>query len=44
VEVTNPEDAAEKETYWIAKDTRSVVKIAAVLPSMGGATLSAELQ
>jgi dienelactone hydrolase len=44
VEVTNPEDAAEKVTYWVAKDTRSVVKMAAVLPSMGGATLSAELQ
>jgi dipeptidyl aminopeptidase/acylaminoacyl peptidase len=44
VEVTNPEDAAEKTTYWIAKDSRSVVKMAAVLPSMGGATLSAELQ
>jgi dipeptidyl aminopeptidase/acylaminoacyl peptidase len=44
VEVTNPEDAAEKVTYWIAKDTRSVVKMAAVMPSMGGATLSAELQ
>jgi hypothetical protein len=44
VEVTNPDDAAEKVTYWIAKDTRSVVKMAAVLPSMGGATLSAELQ
>jgi dipeptidyl aminopeptidase/acylaminoacyl peptidase len=44
VDVTNPEDAAEKVTYWIAKDTRSVVKMAAVLPSMGGATLSAELQ
>ncbi len=44
VEVTNADDAAEKVTYWIAKDTRSPVKIAATMPQMGGATLTAELQ
>jgi dipeptidyl aminopeptidase/acylaminoacyl peptidase len=44
VEVTNPDDPAEKVTYWIDKDSRKPVKMAAVLPSMGGATLSAELQ
>ena len=44
VEVTNQDDSAEKVTYWIAKDTRSAVKIAAAMPQMGGATLTAELQ
>ncbi len=44
VEITNPDDAAERVTYWIAKDTRSPVKIAATMPQMGGATLTAELQ
>lgn len=44
VEVTNQDNNAEKITYWIAKDTRSAVKIAASMPQMGGATLTAELQ
>jgi dipeptidyl aminopeptidase/acylaminoacyl peptidase len=44
VEVTNQDNSAEKITYWIAKDTRSAVKIAASLPQMGGATMTAELQ
>ena len=44
VEVTNQDNSAEKVTYWIAKDTRSAVKIAATMPQMGGATLTAELQ
>jgi hypothetical protein len=44
VEVTNQDNGAEKTTYWIAKDTRSAVKIAATMPQMGGATLTAELQ
>ena len=44
VEVTNQDDSAEKVTYWIAKDTRSAVKIEASMSQMGGATLTAELQ
>jgi dipeptidyl aminopeptidase/acylaminoacyl peptidase len=44
VDVSNSDDPAEKVSYWIAKDTRTVVKMAATLPSMGGATLSAELE
>jgi hypothetical protein len=44
VEVTNQDNSAEKVTYWIAKDTRSAVKIVAAMPQMGGATLTAELQ
>ncbi len=44
VEITNPDDGAERVTYWIAKDTRSLVKTTATMPQMGGATLTAELQ
>jgi hypothetical protein len=36
VEITSTENEADKQTVWIAKDTRKVVKITAVLPSMGG--------
>jgi hypothetical protein len=31
-------------THWIAKDSRKVVRIAAVLPQMNGATVTMELQ
>ena len=34
---------ADHETLWIAKDSRKTVKLAAVLGSMGGATLTGEL-
>jgi hypothetical protein len=44
VDVTNPDDPAERVTYWVAKSNRSVVKIEAKIPAMGGATMSAELQ
>jgi hypothetical protein len=44
VEVTAAENPAEKVTYYIAKDTRTPVKIVAAIPSMGGAKLTAELQ
>ncbi len=44
VEVTSAEGGAEKITMWIAKDARKPVKIAAVMPQMGGATMTAELQ
>jgi len=30
-------------TVWIAADTRTVLKMVATLPDMGGATLTAEL-
>jgi dipeptidyl aminopeptidase/acylaminoacyl peptidase len=43
LEVTNPDDAADKQTVWIAKDNRKVLKIAATLPSLGGAVLTSEL-
>jgi hypothetical protein len=43
VEITSAENEADKQTVWIAKDTRQVVKITAVLPSLGGAVLTSEL-
>jgi dipeptidyl aminopeptidase/acylaminoacyl peptidase len=44
VELTPVEGGAEKVTMWIAKDSRKPVKMAATMPQMGGATLTAELQ
>jgi dipeptidyl aminopeptidase/acylaminoacyl peptidase len=43
VEIVSTDNDADKQTVWIAKDTRKVVKISAVLPSLGGAVLTSEL-
>ncbi len=43
VEIVDSENDADKQTVWIAKDTRQVVKISAVLASMNGALLTSEL-
>jgi len=43
VEATSPDDG-QKSTFWVAKDTRRVVKLQAVLPRMNGAVLTSELQ
>jgi len=43
-EITSGEGGPEKVTMWIAKDSRKAVKISAVLPQMGGAILTAELE
>lgn len=43
VEIVSADDESDKTVLWIAKDSRKVVKITAVLPSMGGATLTSEL-
>lgn len=43
VEITSAENEADKQTVWIARDTRKVVKITAVLLSFGGAILTSEL-
>jgi len=43
VEITSADGGNDKTTVWIAKDTRVPVKISAVLTSMGGAILTAEL-
>lgn len=43
VEVTDAADEADKQIIWIAKDTNRVLKISAILPSLGGAKLTSEL-
>ena len=43
IEVTSGDGGSDKATLWIAKDTRVPVKISAVMTSMGGATMVAEL-
>jgi dienelactone hydrolase len=43
VELTSADGGNDKETVWIAKDTRVPVKIAQVMASMGGAVMTAEL-
>jgi dienelactone hydrolase len=43
VQVTSAEGGPESTTIWIDKATRVPVKIASVLPEMGGATMTAEL-
>jgi len=43
VEIVAADNDADKQTVWITKDSRKVVKISAVIPSMGGAVLTSEL-
>lgn len=43
VEIVDSENDADKQTVWIAKDTRQVLKISAVLASLNGALLTSEL-
>jgi dipeptidyl aminopeptidase/acylaminoacyl peptidase len=43
VEVTSADNDADKTTVWIAKDTRKVLKITAVLTQLNGAILTSEL-
>jgi hypothetical protein len=43
VEVTSA-DGSDKSTVWIAKDSRKAVKMSTIMASMGGATMTAELQ
>jgi dipeptidyl aminopeptidase/acylaminoacyl peptidase len=43
VEITSADSDADKQTVWIAKDSRKVLKITAVLPNLGGALLTSEL-
>ncbi len=44
VELTSADGGSDKATVWIAKDTRKPLKMSAVLASMGGATLTSELE
>jgi dipeptidyl aminopeptidase/acylaminoacyl peptidase len=43
VEETSADGGADKKTLWVAKDSHRVVKVAAVIASMGGAVLTEEL-
>ncbi len=43
VELSSAEGGLDKFTVWIAKETRTPVKISTLMAEMGGATLTAEL-
>jgi len=43
VEIVHADNDAEKQTVWIDKASRKVLKISAVLPSLNGAVLTSEL-
>ena len=43
VEIVAADNDADKQTVWIDKATRKVLKITAVLPSLNGAVLTSEL-
>jgi len=44
VEVKPSDGSAGKSTMWVAKANRQIVKLAAVMPEMGGATMTMELE
>ena len=43
VEVSSADGGGDKKTVWIVAETHKVVKVSAVLASMGGAVLTEEL-
>lgn len=43
VEITSADGGADKKTVWVTKDTHKVVKVSAVVASMGGAVVTQEL-
>ncbi|HET6852714.1 MAG TPA: alpha/beta fold hydrolase [Pyrinomonadaceae bacterium] len=43
VEIVDADNDADKQTVWIDKASRKVLKISAVLPSLNGAVLTSEL-
>ena len=43
VEILSAENDADKQTVWIDKGSRKVLKVTAVIPSLGGAILTSEL-
>jgi len=43
LEIVSADNEADKATVWIAKDSRKVLKISAVLPQFNGAILTSEL-
>jgi len=44
VEISSADGGNDQTTVWIAKDSRQSVKVSSVMASMGGATMTAELQ
>ena len=44
VEITSADGGNDKQTLWVARDSRKPVKASAVLASMGGAVLTQELE
>jgi len=44
VELTSAEGEPGTTTLWVAKDSRKVVKISAVLPQANGAVMSVEME
>jgi dipeptidyl aminopeptidase/acylaminoacyl peptidase len=44
IEITSADGGNDKETLWVARDSRKPVKEATVLPAMGGAVLTQELE
>ncbi len=43
LEITSAEGEPGNTTVWVAKDSRKVVKVVAVIPQMNGATMTSEL-
>ncbi|MGA2672811.1 MAG: alpha/beta fold hydrolase [Terracidiphilus sp.] len=43
VEISSADGGADKKTLWVAKDSHKVVKVSAIVASMGGATMTQEL-
>lgn len=43
VEIVSADNDADKQTVWIDKKSRKVLKVSAVLPSLNGAVLTSEL-
>jgi len=43
VDIASADGGSDKKTVWVAKDTRKVVKVTAVVAAMGGAVFTAEL-
>ena len=43
LEMTSADGGADKQTLWVAKESRKPVKLAAAMPNMGGATMTMEL-
>ncbi len=44
VELTSAEGGPERSTIWVSKDDRKAVKLATVMPELGGARIEAELK